>query len=484
MSLRINQNTASLKANRYLSKNLSAANKSLEKLSSGLAINTAGDAPATLVASEQMRGQIASIDQAIKNTETSVSMVQTAEGALSEVNNMLVAMRSLAIHAANEGANDAVMLDADQMEISSMVEAVDRIAKSTQFGAKKLLDGSNGVNGKAVGEGLEFVSATAKTKGTGGVEYDVNILEEATKSSLTSTTAFTQEMLDEEEVLLVSEGGRTATYKTSSVDTVESAISNFATEAKNAGLAVDISVNEAGIVEISHQKKGSEYYFEVSSSSKGLLSEESVGYNRIQNGDDVSATINGEATIGKGEIMTGLVGNSTTEGLTLRYKGMDNGLETPEGASVGIVTVAQNALNFQVGANAGDRVTVALQDLSANQLGRGVDQMSGFQSLRDVDVTSSQGAQDSLLMIDKAINDVTQARAKLGSVQKNTLESNIATLKVTAENMTAAESAIRDTDMAKEMAEYTRSNLLTQSAAAMTGHANQLPQRVFNLIKD
>ena len=484
MSLRINNNTASLRANRNLSNSLSNAHKSLEKLSSGLAINTAGDAPAALVASEQMRGQIASLDQAIKNTETSVSMVQTAEGALSEVNNMLVAMRSLAIHAANEGVNDAVMLDADQMELDSMKDTINRIAKTTQFGAKNLLDGSNGVNGLAVGEGLDFVSANTKTKGTDAEAYDVVILEEATRSSMTGSSPFTEDLLEQEEVLMISEGGKSASYTVSSVDTAQSAIANFATEAKRAGLAVDITANDAGTISITHQKKGSDYYFEVSSTTEGLLSKESGGYDRIQNGDDVSATINGEATIGQGEIMTGLVGNATTEGLTLRYRGLKGGAETPEGMAVGVVTVSQNSLNFQIGASANSRFSLALQDLSANKIGRGADQMSGFQSLADINVKTSQGAQDSLTMIDKAINDVTQARAKLGSVQKNTLETNIATLKVTAENMIAAESAIRDTDMAMEMAKYTKNSLLAQSAAAMTGAANQLPSRVFNLIKD
>ena len=173
MSLRINHNTSSLNAHRSLVKADKRVNASLEKLSSGLAINRAGDAPAMLVASEQMRSQVASLEQAIKNSETSVSMVQTSESALGEVNNMLVEMRSLAIHAANEGANDAVMLEADQQDISSKISSIDRIATTTQFGSKKLLDGSNGVSGTAIGDGLEFVSATTGTQSSDEMGFEV-----------------------------------------------------------------------------------------------------------------------------------------------------------------------------------------------------------------------------------------------------------------------------------------------------------------------
>ena len=133
--------------------------KNLERLSSGYRINSSGDGPAELMISEQMRAQISGINQAVKNSETSISMVQTAEGVLSEVSSMLISMRQLALHAANEGAAEEKMLQADQMEVEELLRTIDRIAGSTMFGTKSLFNGSNEVNGVAIGDGLKFVEA-------------------------------------------------------------------------------------------------------------------------------------------------------------------------------------------------------------------------------------------------------------------------------------------------------------------------------------
>lgn len=142
MALRINTNIAALDAQRNLTNTVNAMAKSMEKLSSGFRINRAADDPAGLVISEQFRAQIAGLNRAIQNSEGSINMIQTAEGALTEINNLLISMRELAIHAANEGFNDANQLAADQAEINNAIKTIDRIAQNTQFGTKKLLDGS------------------------------------------------------------------------------------------------------------------------------------------------------------------------------------------------------------------------------------------------------------------------------------------------------------------------------------------------------
>jgi len=142
MSLRINNNVAAINAHRNLVNTTTNLTKSMEKLSSGYRINQAADDPAGLVISEQFRAQIAGLNRAISNSEGSINMIQTAEGALNELNNLLVSMRELAIHAANEGFNDTAQLEADQAEISNAIQTIDRIAVNTQFGTKKLLDGS------------------------------------------------------------------------------------------------------------------------------------------------------------------------------------------------------------------------------------------------------------------------------------------------------------------------------------------------------
>jgi len=484
MSLRINHNTASLNAHRNLEKANARVSKSLERLSSGLRINSAGDGAAALMASEQLRSQVASIDQAIRNSESTVSMVQTAEGALAEANNTLVAMRQLAVQSANEGSNDAVMLAANQTSIKNMIASIDRIAEFTQFGQKKLLDGSNGVSGLAIGDGLQFVGAMTETQSSGEEGYDVVVTEAATKAHLLGTTPMTQQIINQGEKLFVAEGGKTAQYVTRQSDTVDSAILNFAAAAKKAGLNVTISKSDNGAILIEHNQYGSDHTFSAASSTAGVLSEKGGIFQTAMKGKDLRGTINGEATIGKGETMTGISGNKKTDGLSVRYHASETAQPVPDGGlSVGKVNVTQNALTFQIGPGQGQKVRIALQNVSSGTLARGVDNKSGFESLSDLDVTTSQGAQDSMTLIDKAINDVIKVRAELGAFQNNTLEINVANMQIAKENMVAAESAIRDTDMASEMAEFTKNDLIMQSSAAMLAQANQIPQKVLRLLE-
>ncbi|MFQ5607564.1 MAG: hypothetical protein ACE5GA_06425, partial [Candidatus Zixiibacteriota bacterium] len=142
MSLRINQNITALNSHRNLVNSTTLLSRSMEKLSSGFRINKAADNPAGLVISEQFRAQISGLNQAIENSEGSINMIQTAEGAMTELNTLLATMRQLAIHAANEGFNDVNQLAADQAELENAIKTIDRIAQNTEFGTKKLLDGS------------------------------------------------------------------------------------------------------------------------------------------------------------------------------------------------------------------------------------------------------------------------------------------------------------------------------------------------------
>lgn len=484
MSLRINHNIDSINAHRNLQRNSSRVSKSLQRLSSGMKLNTAGDGPASFVASEQMRAQISSIDQALKNSEASVSMVQTAEGALGELNSMLVGMRQLALHAANEGANDAVMVEADQNEISNMLSAIDRISNTTTFGSRTLLDGSNGVTGIAVGKGLQFVSGDVKTKSSETEGYAVTVKSLSTQASLVGTTALTEEIVKAGETLSITEGGKNATYTTKESDSVESAARNFAAAVENAGLNVKLKLNDNDMIEVKHNAYGSSPSFEALSSSGGVLSENASTFQKASEGKDLVGKINGEAAMGKGKTLTGTDGNENTAGLTVRFHGELTGQTNDDGTIVGNVNVSQNSLGFHIGPGRGHKVNVAIQDTSSDQLGRGVDNDSNFEGLSDVDVRTEEGAQDALIVIDKAISDVTQLRGDLGSFQKNTLEVNIANMRVASENMVAAESSIRDVDMAQELANYTRNNLMIESSTAMLAQANHMPRKVLRLLDD
>ncbi|RZO45438.1 MAG: flagellin [Proteobacteria bacterium] len=139
-------------------------------------------------------------------------------------------------------------------------------------------------------------------------------------------------------------------------------------------------------------------------------------------------------------------------------------------------------VSFQIGANQGQIASVSLPNVATNQLAVGVSNDSGFSSLSDLDVTTGKGAEDAMGVIDKAIEEIAVARGDLGAFQKNTLESNLTSLRIASENMTAAESTIRDADMAVELAAFTRNQIMTQSATAQLAQANAMPKNVMALL--
>ncbi|HRA88238.1 MAG TPA: flagellin hook IN motif-containing protein, partial [Planctomycetaceae bacterium] len=186
MGLSIANNVTSLNAQHNLNRASMNVSKSVERLSSGLKINRGADGPAALVISEKQRAQIAGLNQAIDNSEKAVSVVQTAEGALNEINSLLVKVRSLAIDSANSGVNDDEALAANQAEISNVLDTIDRIATNTQFGSKKLLDGSASAatTGVATDSDVSNIVATSATKSG---SYDVNVTTAAEKAKVTGS---------------------------------------------------------------------------------------------------------------------------------------------------------------------------------------------------------------------------------------------------------------------------------------------------------
>lgn len=478
MSLRINHNVAAINAHRNMVRNDARLGKTLEHLSSGLKINRASDGPAALVISEQLRAQIGGLKQAVMNSEAAVALVQTAEASLSETSALLLSMRQLAIHAANEGGNDRVMLEADQSEIINALDSIDRISKSAQFGTKKLLDGSHGINGLTGGEDLTFLKASTRTKSSPQSGFAVEIFQEATQAQVSGTMALTQDMIDAGETIHLLEGSRSLKFSTSMGDTLAKVQNKLNHEIEKAGMKLDVYFDALGKLHASHQEYGSEHTFSVISSTTGVISERADTPLWIQNGLDVQGSIGGEVSEGSGQVLTGSEGTNV-EGLAVRFTGVANPL-SPE---VGRVVIDSNALIFQIGGNRNQVVKVLLPNTRSDKLSRDINNESNFQSLRDLDVRSFQGAQDSLELIDKAINQITSTRASLGAVQKNALETNISSLSIAKENLINAESVIRDTDMASEMSEFTKYQIMTQAATAMLAQANQTPNNVLSLLQ-
>ena len=528
MTVRVNSNIPAINSHRNLLINNTEQAKVMERLSSGLKINRGADGPAALVISERLRSQTAGLEQAIDNSEAGISLVQTAEAALDEVSASLINARQLAVHAANEAVNDEFMLRANQQEIENILATVNRIAQSTQYGKKNLLDGSKGASGVVSGADLEFVDATQATKSSGATGYDVYIAQAACRAEVGGSVPLTNEIIDKGEQITIIEGSKTVNFHSIKGETVETNLNVLSAAIKEAGLDIDlIRASEKGTdpntpqnITLRHQQFGSDYTFKVSSSTEGLLSTKSNIYDTIENGLDVAGEINGEEATGSGQVLTGNTGNSNTEGLAIRYKGhslpgdshssntvTESYLEQTQaseihrgernrlpqmseaelaeciGALAGTVTVSQNSLVFQIGSNAEQTTSLALRNMRTSNLGAGVENLSGFQSLAEIDVTNAAKAQDTMSILDRALEEVSSTRAEIGAFQKNNLESNLNYLRIAHENVQSAKSIIRDADMAEEMTAFTRNQIMTESATAMLAQANLRGQSVLQLLK-
>ena len=486
MSLRVNHNMSAINAHRSVVKNADAQAKTMEKLSSGLKINRAADSPAQLQISENLRAQSAGLNQAIDNSEMAVSLMQTAEGALDEVSTALIQARQLAVHAGNEGVNDPNMLQADQNEINNILEQVNRIATSTQYGHNYLLDGSRAGNGVTTGANLEFVDATSEAHSSGVGGYQVTINNAASRANHTGSVALTQGIIDAGEQITVSEGGRTVNFLTQKGKSVEQTLNDLGTAISDAGLSIDLirpypPVTGGGVpqaISFRHKEFGSEHSFQVASNTAGLVSAVANTSVTVENGTDVAGEINGEISTGKGQVLTGDDGSGTAEGIKVRYTGES----LPPGGNAGTVTFSQNSLTFQIGPNGDSHSEISLRSMKTNDLGRGEKNSSNFKSLSEILVLNADQAQDAIRVIDQAIEEVTETRGRMGAFQKNNLESNLNYLRIAHENAISSESVIRDADMAEEMATFTRNQIMMEASTSMMAQANQNSMTVLKLI--
>ncbi|MCH7479503.1 MAG: flagellin, partial [SAR324 cluster bacterium] len=397
--------------------------------------------------------------------------------------NLLTSMRQLAIHAANEGVNDENMLEIDQLELENALKTIDGLSVNAQFGKRKLLDGSTGANGVGIGLGMEFVGASPVTRASPVEGYEIKVTQLGTRARIVGTVPLTQEAVDGGEEFTISEGGKTVSFIATPGESVQITIGKLQNEIKQSGLDLDLTVNDAGMLDFRHKLYGSEPTFSVSSSTPGLLSSQSRVMEGAVAGQDIVGTIGGEVAIGEGQILTGAEG-TRVDGLQIRYAGeVVTPLEAPPEAPVaGRVAMFQNSLLFQIGPNVGQTVSVSLVNTNTRVLGRGVPNESGYRSLSNIDIRTAQGAVDAQRLVDQAIDEINFTRAELGAFQKNSLEANLRQLRINAEELTNAESVIRDADMAKEITIFTRNSIMVQSATAMLAQANQVPQTVLSLL--
>jgi flagellin len=471
MGLSIASNVSSLRAQQNLNRASDSVAKSVERLSSGLKINRGADGPAALVISEKQRSQIAGLKSAIQNSEKAVSLVQTAEGALNEINSLLVKVRSLAIDSANIGVNDADALAANQAEIDNALDTINRIANNTQFGTKKLLDGSAGINGVPADADVSFLSASQNT--LAGV-YNVAVTTAGERATVSAGAAQSSNLANAE-TLTVQGVSITLNAGLSQAQVIDR-INEFTSQT---GV---IAEDNGGTTRLYTEQFGSAASISVSSTNTVAAGADNSGFTTTASTDtgvDVAGTIDGITGTGVGNVLTTTSG--AVQDLSIQFgEASGNATATVTGAQASI-NVTNNSLKFQIGPNKDQTASVAIDKINPTSLGVGVTN-NQFANLSSIDIQTFDGAQDSLGVIDKAIDDVTNLRGTLGAFQQNTLASTANNLRATLENTVSAESVIRDTDFAEEISSFTRSQVLVQAGTSVLSNANQIPQLVLSLL--
>ncbi|SHM88467.1 flagellin [Anaerosporobacter mobilis DSM 15930] len=532
--MRINHNISAIKANMHLNSTNSKMDKSLERLSSGFKINRAADDAAGMAISQKMRTQIAGLEKASNNASDGISVIQTAEGALSEVGAMLQRMRELAVQASN-GTNTESDRKAVQKEIDQLNEEIQRISDTTEFNTKKLLNGD--IDRKSYSSDSK-VNLVSLSDSVGVGSYVVKVAQLPTQTTTTATNALTNGgagslCLNGEEIEILA------------TDTSDGIFEKI----RNLGDSMNIEVTrDAGNLKFTSKEFGSDHKIEIQCGNNDLATK--LGFNttavKATRGEDAkisygagttyTADVNGtyketsvgiyasvnstkymddptnpgtyieapvgatathvkasdgsyvtiaDATLAPTDISYAKVESQFSTTATMSSSGKDITITDQSGfsmkievdkvatigADIRIDVLSSGPMMLQIGANEGQTMEVRIPQVTPKTLG-----------IDNVNMTTQEGAEKAITQLDSAITEVSAIRAKLGAYQ-NRLEHSIANLDTTGENMTEALSRVEDTDMAEEMAQYTQMQVLSQAGTSMLAQANQRPQTILSLLQ-
>ena len=497
----INTNIASLNSQRNLTMSQSALQTSLQRLSSGLRINSAKDDAAGLAITERFSTQIRGLNQAVRNANDGISLAQTAEGALAEVSNNLQRIRELAVQSAN-ATNSASDRAALQSEVDQRIAEITRIGNQTEFNGLKLLNGS-------------FTSQSFQVGANAGQTITVASLVDARAASLGSN-------------VLVADGSVTGNVVTGSATnngiTAETDLTISTTNASGSTLttsAISYAANSganviAGAINSAGASVGVTATASNSATLSGLSAAGTVTFTLNTQTDNGNGTFNAvsaniSAVISDQNDLSALVsainGVASTTGITAEFTTAGNKssitLTTLDGRNIGIGTFANStggndSISFsgttltEGGTTAAvktgtislssNRGQISTANAEADVFASAGTNNSSFTSLSAASVTTASGAQAALAVVDAALSQINASRADLGAYQ-NRFESTISNLTTTAENLTASRSRIQDADFAAETASLTRAQILQQAGVAMLAQANQLPNTVLSLLR-
>ena len=466
---RINTNISSLQAIHNLASNQANLATRLQRLSTGLQINTGKDNPAGLIASETLRSEISGINQAIDNSQRAGNVINTAEGSLNEVSALLLQVQGLTNQAANSGALSPDEIQANQLQVDAILNSINRISNTAQFNGEKLLNGALDFNTSGVNASdIAFAQINAaKVPDNGTVNIAVQVLASAKVGTLTFAAS----------------GIGTSPTTIQVAGNLGTETLSFAASAHNSAIAVAINQLKAS-TGVSASVVGSQLkLYSTAFGSKQFVSVKTIAgsfTNGQSYGADASVNINGSAASVNGTTASVRTGDlDITLDLTNSYAQKTSGA-----AATTNFYITGGGARFQIGEQVERQaqVQMGIQSVSTSSLGNGV---VGYMSSLGSGGTSSLVSGNTISaqqILDVAIRQVATLRGRMGAFQKDTLDTNMNSLNVAMENVTASESAIRDADFASETAAMTRAQILVQANTSVLAQANASPQAVLTLL--
>lgn len=472
---RINTNIASMNAIGKLVANNNDLTTRLQRLSSGLRINAGKDDPAGLIASENLRSEMAGLQGGIANSIRASSVISTAEGALNEVSALLIDIKELLVTTASKGGLSTEEIDANQMQVDSAINSIERIANSTEFEGKKLLNGNLDYNTSTLPTGeVEDVQINS-AKLIDGAAMTVSIDQTTPSDQGSVTLTFAAGTTTAAQVTIQVSSNRGTTELTFAAGTTLATIAS----AVNAVSEITGVTAVAGV--LTAVDYGSDAYAKVEiisdpAAASNLLigGAGGTGASDVDYGVDAVAVVNGISAIGDGReltVRTGMLDAKIT---------IDAALTTDTTS----FTINSGGADFAIGSrvDAIGMEAIGIMNTAPSQLGNITDGYLNTLKSGMANALSSNNLYTAQKIVDDAIKDVSTLRGRLGAFQKNILETNINSLSVALENVTASESMVRDADFATETAALTRAQILVQANTSILSLANAMPQSVLALL--
>jgi flagellin len=483
---RINSNVPSLISQRHLGISQRALTKSLERLSSGLKINRGADNPAGLIVSERLRSEIGVVKQAIDNSSRAINVIATTEGALDEVQSLLTDIQALLVEAANSGAFSEDEIAANQLQIDNAIDSITRIANTTTFSGRKLINGeldyvTSGINGNKL---TDVYVQGAKFGTQAFVNVDITVSQSAQQAQLTFTGARLTGSGASLEIR-GPEGVITLTFPASATTV---AMANAINQQIDATGVKAVTIGPSGSTGMHFQsvEYGSDAFVSVkpvASNSTFFVTNRVGQADNHTNGRDAAATVNGIAATADGlELSFSSSLLKLEVNLAEAFGNGSQGLQGTVGTSSFQIT--DGGALFQLGPQVSTNLqeNIGVKSMQANKIGNNI--VGYLSDLKTGQPRSlkTQKFPEASKIVQEAITQVAVLRGRLGAFERNTLQPNISQLQITTENLTSSEAVIRDTDFATETSELTRAQILVQAGNSILAIANAQSQNVLSLL--